>query len=101
LLKKKDGIDVALGIFATIDRALTLTFFPTPIRIGLNGVVLEQHLLAYKRRPQDLREALEIRGRRRDRIFPVVGKHDVGQLFVSKMLGFKDIQIEMAPIPKV
>jgi hypothetical protein len=79
-----------LGLFATIDRALTVRFFPTPIKVGLNGVVLQRDLDGAKVRNERLRECLTLRGRHRDLIFPVVAKQDVGWIFVTKSLEFKE-----------
>ena len=40
----QEDLDVGIGIFATLDRSLTIKFFTTPVRIGLNAVVLEETL---------------------------------------------------------
>jgi hypothetical protein len=109
----QEDLDVGIGIFATLDRSLMIKFFTTPIRIGLNAIVLEDTLrrtglsvkAAARKNGGEARpslrqilapEALESFPEADLSIVPVVVRTDVGGIYATKTLGFTESSLEFA-----
>lgn len=90
--------DLALGVFATIDRALRLRFFLTPFRFGLNGVFLRSgggRSNAADSYAARLKEALTPGGKLQGLVRPVVVRNDVGHIYVARMLNYSATGIDV------
>jgi DNA-binding transcriptional LysR family regulator len=97
----QDEVDVGIGIFATLDRSLMIKFFTTPIRVGLNAIVLEETLRRTGVGIKPLRKILapEELGASPEpnlSVAPVVVRSDVGGIYASKTLGFSESNLEFA-----
>jgi len=90
---EQDEVDIGIGIFATLDRSMMIKFFATPLRVGLNAVVLEDTLARTGMEIGKLRDALapEELGATSEpnlNVVPVVVPGDVGGVYAFKTLGF-------------
>ena len=95
----QDQVDIGLGLFATIDRALTVKFFPTPIRVGLNAILLDASLdrarlikLPKSSKEKSLNESTIMdallptpAGDHRRKLIPIVCKYDVGGKYIRNI----------------
>jgi hypothetical protein len=96
----QDELDVGVGIFATLDRSLLIKFFSTPIRVGLNAIVLEEGLDRTGLNVRDLRKLIapeETRDKLQANltIAPIVVRSDVGGIYASKILGYSETNLEI------
>jgi hypothetical protein len=94
-------VDVGIGIFATLDRSLMIKFFTTPIRVGLNAVVLEDTVRRTGVGIKAIRKILapEELGASPEpnlSVAPIVVRSDVGGIYASKTLGFNESNLEFA-----
>jgi hypothetical protein len=90
-------VDLGLGLLATIDRALTIRFLTTPIRVGLNAVVLDESLSRRPLTPKQLRDALTQKTSVKDaqqQILPIVMKDEVGGTYIRKTLRFDPAMVD-------
>jgi hypothetical protein len=89
---EKDEIDIGVGLFAALDRSLMIKFFETPIRVGLNAVVLDKTLKRTGWTVEQLRSTIAPEEPERaladSRLQPIVVESDVGGVYASKVLGF-------------
>ena len=97
----QEEVDIGVGIFATLDRSLMIKFFATPIRVGLNAVVLEETLTRTGIEVETLRQVLapkdlDLTATPDSRVTPIVVKSDVGGHYASKTLGFTEANLEFA-----
>ena len=96
----QEEIDVGVGIFATLDRSLLIKFFTTPIRVGLNAVVLDETLRRTGLGVKLLRSILapeELESSEPNpRVAPIVVQGDVGSIYATKTLGFNESNLEFA-----
>jgi hypothetical protein len=88
---RRNEIDIGLGMFATLDRALTIKFLTTPIRIGLNAIVLDTSIVRAGLTIEDVAAGLlpdeSPRSRRiQTRLLPIVARHDVGGKYIRNTL---------------
>jgi len=84
------GVDVGLGLFAEINRAIAIRFISTPIRVGINAVVLDDSVKRRSLTPEQLRDALTHDGNEfQQKLLPIVMESEVGGLYITRMLRFK------------
>jgi hypothetical protein len=98
----QDELDVGVGIFATLDRSLLIKFFSTPIRVGLNAIVLEDGLQRTGLTIKVLRRLIapeETDGKLQANLVvaPIVVRSDVGGIYASKTLGYSETNLEIPP----
>lgn len=89
-LCEKRSLDIITAIFAIPDRALSMKFFPTPIRVPLNAVVLENQISSDKdlTAVQNLLEGPPGDSTATHKRFHfIVAPNEAGDLFVRHTLG--------------
>lgn len=86
-------IDVAHGVFATIDRALLLYFFLTPFRFGLNAIYLAS--AASSGAVLDGMRRSLTPGATTVGVRPIVVEHDIGHTYVTRMLPYESDTISL------
>lgn len=80
-----NDIDLAIGYFASVDRTLLVNFWSTPLRLGLNAIIHEDH----KGKKEEIQRVLTNPKRPRNvKFHPIVVHQDVGAIHCFKTLKF-------------
>jgi hypothetical protein len=89
----QNEIDLAVGYFANLYRAVHVHFWPTPIKIGLGAVVLREH--GTKKELELIRDVLA--GGRigsRSLLHPVLVEREIGEIHCRKTLEYQGDDVE-------
>jgi GNAT superfamily N-acetyltransferase/transcriptional regulator with XRE-family HTH domain len=85
----QNTLDLCLGCFASVDRAVLAHFWTAPIRLSLGAIIHSKH----EQERERVKRILSLQEHKIHHIRPIVVKGEVGHIYCRERLGFEPADI--------